>query len=137
MTYPKMEAVGGILLLTGLLALTTALIALIPAVATALAAISISSATIAIAGGILFAVGMTLSLTTYFCQTTLKNDPFIKEVDLTMQQVGFPESRQSVTPNVKKMLLPQFFSKDKTENSSVRIEEVIDEETEADSSLGL
>lgn len=107
----------------------------IPSVATALAVISISSATIAIAGGILFAIGMTLTLTTHFSHKELAKDPFIKEVDLTMEQVGFPESKTSVTPHAKKMLLPQFFSTEKTRNSSLTIKEVIDEETEAD--LGL
>ena len=131
MTYPKMEAVGGILLLTGLLALTAALIALIPAIAPALAVIS----TIAIVGGILFAVGLTLSLATYFCQKELNKDLFIKEVDLTVQQVGFPESKKSVSPHTQKMLLPQFFTMEKAENSSVTIEEVIDED--ADLGLGL
>jgi hypothetical protein len=136
MTYPKMEAVGGILLLTGLLALTAALIALIPAVASALAVISISSVTVAIAGGILFSVGMTLSLATFFCQQELNKDPFIKEVDLTVQQLGFPGSKKSVSSYAKNILLPQFFSMEKAENSSVTIEEVIDEETEADLGLG-
>lgn len=132
MTYPKMEAVCALLLLSGLLALIAALIALIPAVSTVLA---VSSATIALAGGVLLAVGMTMALTSYFCNKELKKAPLKKDVDFTIQQMFFPESKKSVSPDAKEMLLPYFFSNGNIRDYSPAEAEVPDEETEAGLSL--
>lgn len=108
MTYPKMEAAGAILIITGLIALTVALIALIPAVSTALALIGISSATIAIAGGILFAIGLTMALTTRYCQNELNEAPMITSTDATITQIGIPESTKHVTDQTKCRLFSHF-----------------------------
>lgn len=109
MTYPKVEAAGAILVLTGLLVLTTALVALIPAVSSTLALISITSAAIAISGGIIFAIGLAMSLATLFCKNELDHAPKTIELDATMEQVGVSESRLSFSEPVKKILFARFF----------------------------
>lgn len=109
MTYPKIEAAGTILVLTGLLALTTALVALIPVVSSTLALYSITSAAIAITGGIIFVIGLAMSLATLFCKNKLEDAPKTIELDATMEQVGVAESRRSFSEPVKKILFSRFF----------------------------
>lgn len=112
MTYPKIEAAGAILVLTGLLALTTALVAFIPVVSSTLALYSITSAAIAITGGIIFAIGLAMSLATLFCKNELEHAPKNIELDATMEQEGVSESRRSFSEPVKKILLSRFFPAD-------------------------
>ncbi len=126
MTYPTMEAVGAAILFFGVvITLTAGLIALIPAIA---ASIAISPINIAILGGILIAIGITMALATLYCQNELDKAPLKVDFDITMEQKGVPESRQSVSHQTKKKLFPHFFSNRNTEIHS-EVEEIIGEES--------
>ncbi|WP_131781996.1 hypothetical protein [Legionella gresilensis] len=113
MSYPSVEVASALLVLGGFLALTTALITLIPPVG---AAVAVSSASIALVGGILLTIGLTLALISRHCQNKVDNAPLKGEVNLSVEQLGRPDSRRSVSQQAKEVLMPQFFSAKKAES---------------------
>ncbi|CDZ75790.1 hypothetical protein BN59_00048 [Legionella massiliensis] len=109
MTYPKIEAIGALLLITGFMALTAAVIALIVAATASMTIMNPFG--LAIIGAIVFTIGLTMVLATRHCQNQLDEAPWKLDAEVTMEQDGVPESRKSVSAQTQKRVFHHFFSK--------------------------
>lgn len=116
LSYSKIA--GTALVLSGIAVLAISLIVLIPPITVSLGITGFAIAMAASQGAIIFAVGMALSIATYFCNKALNNKPLKNETEVTVEQSDFSKSKIAVGDQTKEILINRFFKTESVEKLS-------------------